>query len=263
MHYLSLIIRTICAICISLIITGIIVNYINIYKSPPSIIKLSKEVNHWKSWLIFLTNISILAFLLHGSSVGLIRFNIYPSNDTFCIWMTRINIAIYHCSRCAFYALLITRIQISFKNSIYKYNIKLIITLFIIIFIFFLVAITSNLVLHQASAYYDEQNACCVAIYASWGIIVSGSFDFIYSIICLILFIRPLLKLRKQCQIIQPINNMHSVTSELPPIDRPQLAAVNSTTATMYQNKVTLDIDIVNKKNKKKKKRTEENTSEL
>lgn len=112
----------------------------------------------------------------------------------------RCNTAVYHLTRCAFYALLITRIHVAFSNSVYSYNKKLKISLLIIVASCFTFAMIGDLGINGISGFYYDDTpgfASCQPIFKLYGIVLSGLIDTILSIVLLLLFIKPLLKLNE------------------------------------------------------------------
>ena len=143
------------------------------------------------------------------------------------------------------------RVRISFHDSTYQYNMKLVIwPLIIMIILLFMIQVTA-IDLIDVSGYYDQNKKSCAPLYPLYGVFVSGSIDFILSIVSLILFIRPLIRLNK----INKINEMMSTTIDtnhdhIPNIDsktdppRPKsVSAVSVRDLRGCQSKSTMKLD--------------------
>eukprot|EP01084_Bolivina_argentea_P065265 118966_1 len=181
-------------ICTISIIAAIIVNIHNTKTSNRSDTDLSNS--KLKQILAIITNSAILLNLLHSISLTIMHFDLYPTDIIFCSWLNRINTFIYHCTRCSLYSLFILRVHISFQDSVYKYNVKLIIIpLFAIVIMWFIFAIMGDLFLEAIMGQYDTKTKMCEATFALYGILMSAFIDFMLSIISLTLFLRPLIKL--------------------------------------------------------------------
>eukprot|EP01084_Bolivina_argentea_P117708 208985_1 len=96
---------------------------------------------YWFKTLSFLSIVAMLTWFLHALNITLNSMNIYPTTNIFCIWQSRLSTAVYHISRCSFYAILIIRLHVAFNNSVYQYNLtKILLPLFIIVASFFIFA---------------------------------------------------------------------------------------------------------------------------
>ena len=148
--------------------------------------------------LPLLTNIAMIVFVLHTTSVSLARVGVYPSNHSFCTWLVRINISLFHIARCSLFAVLICRIHLSFRDSTFAYSSKYVyFPLYFIIFCWMVFALIHDVTLETVSGHFDAVIQSCVPRFPAWGIALSASIDLVLCVISLILFIAPLIKLNK------------------------------------------------------------------
>eukprot|EP01084_Bolivina_argentea_P267360 453815_1 len=256
-------IGTVCTVSIIICVTIDTINNINNHNKT----KHHTIESKWRLLLISITIVALLCYLFHSTSVSLIHANIYPPNDLFCTWLARINTAIYHCTRCTFYTVLIIRVYLSFNNSIYKYNVRLIICLFIIVSLWWTFAMIGDLIIDGIGGYYSNDINSCQPIFQMYGIIMSGLVDFTLSIICLILFIKPLIKLNKLIKIYANMS-VHTNVSEPETKTKTELQNIPTTTAQTAPTIVTVQSktntkDIKHKKTKNKRKARDDSLDEL
>eukprot|EP01084_Bolivina_argentea_P308589 533651_1 len=201
-HFFNITVGTIGIISTILILIALIIKFIlNNKRRKSSLQRMTSNphdlpIYYWRFALDILTNICIISFLIHAASVSLIRFNLYPA--TFCPWVTRCTISVYHITRCTLYAILVIRIHIGFSNSMYSYSQKHIIyPLFILIILWFITALSFDIISNVVNGKYNIKYQTCSPIFKSYAVIVSGTFDVLFCTILLILFIRPLIKLNR------------------------------------------------------------------
>eukprot|EP01084_Bolivina_argentea_P145902 255602_1 len=194
LNNVNLIVATIGTLFTFSIIIGIIIDVINRKKYFVRSESNLSVHNHWEKALEILNNIAIVSLLIQAIGVTSVRYEIYPPH--LCSYPTRICTLVYHICRVTLYAIFILRVHVSFLNSAYQYSNKLIISpLLCIILFYFAFAIYADTI-HVTGTYNYKLNYC-VAIHSEWGVMLSGFLDVSLSIITLILFIRPLIKLRK------------------------------------------------------------------
>eukprot|EP01084_Bolivina_argentea_P270877 460715_1 len=225
--------------CVIFIIIAIIVDFINKtkYKSTDNNKNAESftKTMRCESVSSLFTITAMVLFLLHSSMVALIRLNIYPTDDIFCIWLSRANTASYHALRCLLFTIFIARVHISFKDSVYEYNNRfIIIPLYIFVAVTFIFEMIQDLTTGNVSGYYNMDIHACSATFETWGVLLSAFVDFILSVITLILFIRPLIKLNLMNRMENNIHNvrMNDIKTESHAIQRAQSLSNDISTPT-------------------------------
>ena len=201
-------------LCSSIILIGILIDSVNKYrfnKQDPSIKKQASS-----KWLSSLTSTALIAFLLHSSIVSLIRLDVYPNTDSFCKWLAKSFTAFYHFTRCILYAVLVCRVQVSFRGSTYEYNRKYIILPLYAMIVWWMVCSLILDILFVGGHYdhhlqglfcivflfpfdiYTYKHKACAPDHVKWGVLLSGSIDLCLSVISVALFVLPLTRLNKR-----------------------------------------------------------------
>eukprot|EP01084_Bolivina_argentea_P268142 455371_1 len=194
MKILNIMMAVNAVICTFFVMLGIIIDCIQFRKlkskdetAKPTILPLIYRV----------LTISLMSiYLTETASITAMKLDMNPEDAILCGWWHRINVILYHITRYMLYALLILRLHISFNGSIFGYSVKFVILpLYITIIIFFISQLIADT--FGVSGYYNEKRETCAPLFAFYVVAMSGCIDFIYSVLSLILFIRPLIYLNK------------------------------------------------------------------
>eukprot|EP01084_Bolivina_argentea_P123514 218879_1 len=190
----TVVIQVIDTICCIIIISTIIIDKIANREIEKPSNTSNNNIYLWIKILEKLTNIAMILFLIQSATVTTIVFGIYPAS--WCVYTPMIATLLYHICRCVLYAILVIRLHISFNGSFYEYSLKYIISpLLFSIFLWFIVAMICDYL--YVSGIYDYKIKYCNAYHPQWGLILSGSIDFVLSSVSLGLFVIPMFKLRK------------------------------------------------------------------
>ena len=193
--------------------------------------------------LLYFTNITLFLFFCHTVSKSLVRIDIHQNNDYYCKWWAKANVVMYHVARCSLFFILVFRVHIIFKGSCYEYKKYIIYPLYTFILLFTVYVIIMD-ILVIGGRWRDDIDACS-PIYPLWGIIQSGATDFFLSITTLILFIMPLVKLKRLQHVEQSINITSSNSTGSVPIELraqhsgPSVSNIASATPTVDNNEAS------------------------
>eukprot|EP01084_Bolivina_argentea_P262015 442987_1 len=106
----------------------------------------------------------------------------------------------WHSSKCCIYYTFVLRMKMVFNNSAYAYSNKLLISLTAGITVFWMYALFGDLTeIYGTYEYVASENSFwCQVHLAIFGIIITGIVDSFLSIVCLILFVKPLICILKE-----------------------------------------------------------------
>eukprot|EP01084_Bolivina_argentea_P267387 453861_1 len=145
-----------------------------------------------------LTTATAIVYILHGFGIALRSFHIYRSTIA-CWHAVNVSLLLFSTTKIFLYSVLIIRVDVSFggthhgysrKYLIYPYLIFVCILYVIQIFRFLLKAIVI-----RDWAFYDAENDICISQLPAGDLLYAFVFDFTNSILCLVLFIKPIRKL--------------------------------------------------------------------
>ena len=123
----------------------------------------------------------------------------------------------WHSSKCIIYFILVLRMKVVFDGSAYQYSNKILYTLAVFVALFWVYAIFGDMTEIYGTYEYipAEDKYWCQCHLAIYGIALSGGIDTVLSIVCLILFTRPLLIVLKNTRdIIQNDRNVEHLESD-------------------------------------------------
>ena len=105
-----------------------------------------------------------------------------------------ITTALWHTYKCLMYFIIVLRMKLVFTGSMYQYSNKIIYSLYTFILLFWCYAMFGDFTEIYGTYQYipDENTYWCQYYMAVFGVILSGGIDFMISVVCLILFTKPL-----------------------------------------------------------------------
>lgn len=169
----------------------------------------------------------LLLLTLMFWQIGLNKKNL---NDNFsCGILISGDTLSYHLAKVCMYFIIISRIEISFKNSIYARNKYVIKGLLVFLLIFMIACIIGDFTdIYGEWEYNNELDVYyCNGYFALWGLWTTAVIDVCLSIICLYLFVKPLRSL---------INNAREQGNEGQLVNLTKRVTVLSTIAMMTTN---------------------------
>lgn len=154
---------------------------------------LSEKIN--RHWMLFVLDIiAILCFLMHTAFDATTNILFYTNSisltDEWCVDYTYLRGAAYEMGKFSLYAVWITQIHISYKESAYKYSLKrVIIPLYIldVVFIVLFLCVLNPPISDSTTDGYE-----CRMKYNIFKFGIIALFDIFFSVTTLVLFIRPL-----------------------------------------------------------------------
>ena len=157
--------------------------------------------------------ITMMLFCTFGFQFQLLLgfFGIVPKNDKYCgVWPNMASIW-WHSIKFFIYLILILRLKTAFDGSAYEYNWKIIYGLTVFVALFWLYAIFGDMTEIYGSVEYivSENRYWCQVHLAIYGVALSGGIDTILSMLCLILFTKPLLNILRNTRPENPENAKH------------------------------------------------------
>ena len=101
----------------------------------------------------------------------------------------------WHTAKCSIYNIYVLRMKVSFKGSAYEYSNNVLYVLCILFNLYWVYAVFGDMTEIYGSYEYipSEDTYWCQFHFALWGMIVTGTIDTILSMICLSLFLKPLI----------------------------------------------------------------------
>lgn len=139
------------------------------------------------------TYLGLLFYIFQTLTITIQPFEPARSDESCDIWEFFAT-AFYHWSKSCLYALFIARLQIGFSNSAHSYSKqKIIYPLYILLFIYVIVATIADYT--DVHSTWNNETKSCEPEWAVWGLLLTVGCDLFFTIICLVLFTRPLCKL--------------------------------------------------------------------
>lgn len=143
--------------------------------------------------ICILTNLTLIFYTCQTLSIVFGRLKI-AQNDASCELLEFFATGFYHWSKASLYGLFVKRLTVGFKGSIHEYSNKLIIyPLFLIVTLY--VSFATYFDYFFVKSEWIENEFECNPQWPLWGVYLTLLIDFIFSIICVTLFVRPLCKL--------------------------------------------------------------------
>ena len=167
-------------------------------KGPVADTNRHRKLHTNKKVAAYLTAITVLAYI--GQSI--LRTLYAPiinffANDIACVIYIYLLHISYHWSKASLYALLTARLHLSYVNTRYEYSLnKVIYPLYLSTIAFIILTGIGDY--FEVKSSWSSEFRWCDTDQATWGILVTIGWDMIATIVCLILFIRPLRKMMKQ-----------------------------------------------------------------
>ena len=146
--------------------------------------------------LIYLIRCLFVALTLYPNSIVTININ----SDKWCFDWVVIITWCYHLSKSTIYLIFILRIEMAFGDSAFQYQ-KWVFYVYYALLLGFTVLWSICDVLFT-NGIWDVQGdqLVCQSRYATWGVLISGFFDIILSLMPLYLFNKPLYKMARKVE---------------------------------------------------------------
>ena len=139
----------------------------------------------------------------------------YSKHDWICSVTQSIGVIFLHTAKVAIYCIFILRVETSFKGSVYEYSPKFIGCLFFSLFIVYMVDIFGDIFATNGYWIYNKEYDIywCQLNAATWGLGFTVLVDLFFSIVCLVLFTKPIKHLMKQINSkeLQMLNTKYSI----------------------------------------------------
>eukprot|EP01084_Bolivina_argentea_P308591 533653_1 len=163
-----------------------------------------------KKEMKILIYVNVISTLMH--MIAVILGVLVTKNDISCRWRARLAVVVFHISRCSLFVIFVRRIQIAYDHPIFRLNRIHFYLLYAIIAVYFFPYVLYIDWTTVDSTYHKEFDGCFTTFTPGIVVIIVFLLDIILSMYCLILFIRPLVKMAKTRDSNNNNEDNHSLT---------------------------------------------------